>query len=272
VKIYLLMPGDGIHGHPQGTSVGGKAFKQSFQVVRWRKQQKTVLNFFRLLTNGGYEITVGSFKKIVIFCDFDGTITKTDNIINIMKYFNPLGWETIKNDILTQRISVREGVGRMFFLLPALQREKIANYAIKQAKIQPGFDRFVQYCQDHNIRLLITSGGIDFFVFPILSCYPIPKHDIYCNASDFSGKQIRVLWSFSCDAQCSKDCGMCKPSILRSFSTNDDMKIVIGDSITDLAVAKLAQLVIARNFLLQKCIEQSLPYKEFDSFFDVINI
>jgi 2-hydroxy-3-keto-5-methylthiopentenyl-1-phosphate phosphatase len=213
---------------------------------------------------------VGSFKKIVIFCDFDGTITKSDNIINIMKYFNPPGWETIKNDILAGRISVREGVGRMFSLLPASYREEIATYAIKQAKIRPGFDQFIQYCKDNNNRLLITSGGIDFFVYPILSRYPIPKHDIYCNASDFSGKQIRILWPFSCDPQCSRDCGMCKTSILRLFSTNDYMKIVIGDSITDLAVAKLADLVIARDFLLQKCKEQSLPYKEFDSFFDVI--
>lgn len=50
------------------------------------------------------------------------------------------------------------------------------------------------------------------------------------------------------------------------------MKVVIGDSITDLAIAKLAELVIARDFLLQKCKEQSLPCKEFESFFDVIKI
>jgi 2-hydroxy-3-keto-5-methylthiopentenyl-1-phosphate phosphatase len=220
----------------------------------------------------GCVITVGSFKKMVIFCDFDGTITKNDNILSIMKYFHPPGWEAIKNDILAQRISVREGVGRMFLLLPTSRREEIAHYAINQAKIRPGFDEFIQYCQDHHIRLFITSGGIDFFVFPILSRYPVPKHDIYCNASDFSGKQIRIVWPFSCDAQCSNDCGMCKPSLLRSLSTNDDMKIVIGDSITDLAAAKLADLVIARDFLLQKCKEYSLPYKAFDSFFDVMNI
>jgi 2-hydroxy-3-keto-5-methylthiopentenyl-1-phosphate phosphatase len=220
----------------------------------------------------GCDITVGPFNKIIIFCDFDGTITENDNIINIMKFYNPPGWETIKNDILAGRISIREGVGRMFLLLPTSCQEEISNYAINQAKIRPGFEQFIKYCHDNNIRLLITSGGIDFFVFPILSLYPVPKQDIYCNNSDFSGKQIRILWPFSCDEICSNDCGMCKPSILRSQSTNDYLNIVIGDSITDLAVAKMAELVIARDFLLQKCIEHSLPYKEFDSFFDVIKI
>jgi len=217
-------------------------------------------------------IPIDSFKNMVIFCDFDGTITINDNIVNIMKYFNPPGWETIKNDTLSGKISVREGVGRMFLLLSTAYRDEIMHYAIKQAQIRPGFDQFIQYCQDHHIRLLITSGGIDFFVYPILSQYDIPKQDIYCNASDFSGKQIRILWPFSCDTQCSNDCGMCKPSILRSLSTNHSMNIVIGDSITDLAIAKMAELVIARDFLLQRCKEQSIPYKEFDSFFDVINI
>lgn len=52
--------------------------------------------------------------KRVIFCDFDGTITDNDNIIAIMKQFAPPEWETLKDDILAQRISVQEGVGKMF--------------------------------------------------------------------------------------------------------------------------------------------------------------
>lgn len=112
---------------------------------------------------------------MVIFCDFDGTVTINDNIINIMKYFNPPGWETIKNDTLAGKMSVREGVGHMFLLLPTAYREEIVHYAIKQAKIRAGFDKFIQFCQDHNIRLLITSGGIDFFVYPILSAIPHPQ-------------------------------------------------------------------------------------------------
>jgi 2-hydroxy-3-keto-5-methylthiopentenyl-1-phosphate phosphatase len=209
---------------------------------------------------------------MIIFCDFDGTITENDNIINIMKYYNPPGWETIKDDILAGKISIRKGIGRLFGLLPASCQEEITNYAIKKATIRPGFHQFIQYCQEHNIRLLITSGGIDFFVYPILSRYSVPKQDIYCNSSDFSGKLILILWPYSCDSLCSNDCGMCKPSILRSHSSIDNIKIVIGDSITDLAVAKMADLVIARDFLLQKCQEHSLPYKEFVSFYDVIEI
>ena len=34
-------------------------------------------------------------KERIIFCDFDGTITVNDNIVAIMKHFNPEGWEGI---------------------------------------------------------------------------------------------------------------------------------------------------------------------------------
>lgn len=213
---------------------------------------------------------MGAFKNIVIFCDFDGTITENDNIIRIMKKFNPPGWDRIKDDILSKRISVRNGVGCMFSLLPVSSIEEITEYAIKQVKIRPGFDQFIQYCQDHHIRLVITSGGIDFFVLPILSGYSIPMQDIYCNGSDLSGTHIRILWPFSCDSQCRNDCGMCKPTILRLLSTIDNLKIVIGDSITDLEIAKFADHVFARDFLLQKCTELSLPHTEFHTFFDVM--
>ena len=46
-------------------------------------------------------------KQPIIFCDFDGTITTNDNLIAIMKHFDPPGWEPIKDEILAQTISIR---------------------------------------------------------------------------------------------------------------------------------------------------------------------
>ena len=40
-------------------------------------------------------------KERIIFCDFDGTITVNDNIVAIMKHFNPDGWEGIVEQIMT---------------------------------------------------------------------------------------------------------------------------------------------------------------------------
>ncbi|WP_316568314.1 2-hydroxy-3-keto-5-methylthiopentenyl-1-phosphate phosphatase [Neobacillus sp. YIM B06451] len=209
-------------------------------------------------------------KKPVIYCDFDGTVTEKDNIIAIMKTFAPPGWERIKDRILSGEISIRKGVGELFSLLPSEQKNQIAEFAVEQARIREGFGEFVSFTRKEGIPLYIVSGGIDFFVHPVLSEYG-PFDGIFCNGADFGGETIRILWPNSCDESCENDCGCCKPSVIRRLGHGDDyFKIVIGDSVTDLEAAKQADFVLARDLLLEKCEEWGLPHSPFENFLDCI--
>lgn len=76
--------------------------------------------------------------KPVIFCDFDGTITKNDNIIAIMKEFAPPEWNEIKEQILSERISIREGVGKLFRLLPSSSKRQLTEFILADAQIAKG--------------------------------------------------------------------------------------------------------------------------------------
>ncbi|WP_018130251.1 2-hydroxy-3-keto-5-methylthiopentenyl-1-phosphate phosphatase [Effusibacillus pohliae] len=208
-------------------------------------------------------------KPIVVFCDFDGTITERDMIISLMEAFAPAGWEAIKDDILSQRISVQEGVGKLFSLIPSAKRRELVRYVLETARIREGFAEFVAYCEENGIALLVTSGGIDFFVEPILQ--PYRKLDrVYCNRADFSGETIRIVWPHGCDELCDGGCGLCKPSIVRKYPAAHFTRVVVGDSVTDLKAARLADLVIARSLLLQKCVEEGLPHESFADFSDVL--
>ncbi|RBW69509.1 2-hydroxy-3-keto-5-methylthiopentenyl-1-phosphate phosphatase [Bacillus taeanensis] len=208
-------------------------------------------------------------KKPVIFCDFDGTITKKDNIVMLMKQFAPPEWDELKDKVLSQEISIQQGVGKMFSLLPTSKKQEITNYVLEHAEIREGFEEFVAYTNKQSIPLYIVSGGIDFFVKPMLESFEI-NGNIYCNESDFTGEKIKIIWPHSCDEHCDNDCGCCKPSIIRQFDSENYERIVIGDSITDLAGAKLADHVLAREFLLEKCQSLNLPHTSFETFFDVI--
>ncbi|KEQ27266.1 2-hydroxy-3-keto-5-methylthiopentenyl-1-phosphate phosphatase [Paenibacillus tyrfis] len=209
-------------------------------------------------------------KQRVIFCDFDGTITVNDNIVAIMKHFQPEGWDTLVNQVISKEITIREGVGRMFALLPTSRRQEVVDYAIGNVTIRSGFRELLDYCKQEDILFLVTSGGIDFFVYPVLSSFVIPKENIYCNASDFNGTHIRILWPHSCDAECDNDCGMCKTRIIRSYPRESYERIMIGDSVTDFAGAKLADTVFARSHLIELCQELGLNYYPFEDFHDVI--
>ncbi|WP_442601050.1 2-hydroxy-3-keto-5-methylthiopentenyl-1-phosphate phosphatase [Paenibacillus sp. KN14-4R] len=209
-------------------------------------------------------------KQPIIFCDFDGTITENDNIIAIMKHFNPPGVTEIIQNVLDKKISIRQGVGEMFSLLPTANQEEIFRFAIENAVIRDGFKEFITYCNEKQIPLLITSGGIDFFIYPILSQFDIPHANIYCNASSFAGETIEILWPHACDEHCDNDCGMCKTAIIRSYNASDYHRILIGDSITDFAGAKLVDTVFARSHLIHLCEELQLNYIPFENFHQII--
>jgi 2-hydroxy-3-keto-5-methylthiopentenyl-1-phosphate phosphatase len=209
-------------------------------------------------------------KRQVIFCDFDGTITVNDNIVAIIKHFNPPGWEAIVKAIISQRKSIREGVGELFRLLPASRQTEIVDYAISNVSIRDGFQQLLDYCKEASIEFYVTSGGIDFFVYPVLAQFGIPADHIYCNGSDFSGSSIEITWPHPCDGECDKDCGMCKTTIMRRFPSDRWRRILIGDSVTDFEGAKLADVVFSRSHLTEKCQELGVPYTPYDNFHEII--
>lgn len=210
-------------------------------------------------------------KRTVLFCDFDGTITESDNIVAIMRHFNPPGWDKLVDDVLAHRISIREGVGRMFALLSSGQREDIVRYVTETAGIRAGFRELLAYCEQQDIEFLVTSGGIDFFLLPLLEPFPVDGTRIYCNSADFEGERIRIVWPHPCDAFCSNDCGMCKTTVMRRYPPDTYTRILIGDSVTDFEGAKLADFVFARSHLTAKCEQLGLPHMPYETFHDVVD-
>ncbi|ANY68923.1 2-hydroxy-3-keto-5-methylthiopentenyl-1-phosphate phosphatase [Paenibacillus sp. BIHB 4019] len=211
-------------------------------------------------------------KKRIVFCDFDGTITVNDNIIAIIRHFNPPGWEPIVEQTISQQISIREGVGKLFRLLPSSMQKEVVHFGITNALIREGFGEFLSYCRKNDIEFYVTSGGIDFFVYPVLEPFDIPQDHIYCNGHDFSGANIEITWPHPCDGQCSNECGMCKTTIMRGFPAEQYERIVIGDSVTDFEGAKLADTVFSRSHLTTKCQELGLPHSEYETFHDIIRV
>ncbi|MFF2236707.1 2-hydroxy-3-keto-5-methylthiopentenyl-1-phosphate phosphatase [Bacillus thuringiensis] len=206
--------------------------------------------------------------SIQVFCDFDGTITNNDNIMSIMEKFAPPEAAEVKNRILSQELSIQEGVSQLFQLIPTHLRDNIIQFLKETAEIRSGFHEFIQFVKENNISFYVISGGMDFFVYPLLQGI-IPKEQIYCNETDFSKEFITVKWPHSCDDHCQNYCGLCKSSLIRKLSDTNDFHIVIGDSITDLQAAKQADKVFARDFLITKCEENHIAYTPFETFQDV---
>ncbi|EHB64467.1 MULTISPECIES: 2-hydroxy-3-keto-5-methylthiopentenyl-1-phosphate phosphatase [Paenibacillus] len=208
-------------------------------------------------------------KTPVIFCDFDGTITNNDNIVAIMKHFKPEGYEGIMKDTIERTISIREGVGRMFALFPSSMKEEITSFVLEHAGIREGFGAFLEYLKQESIEFFVTSGGIDFFVDPILKPYGIPADHIFCNGSNFEGDTIEITWPHPCKDSCTNDCGMCKVTVMDRFPADQYYRILIGDSLTDFEGAKQADLVYSRSTLTEQCRKLGVHHVPFETFTDI---
>ncbi|MEW4370240.1 2-hydroxy-3-keto-5-methylthiopentenyl-1-phosphate phosphatase [Paenibacillus kandeliae] len=212
-----------------------------------------------------------SHKQPVIFCDFDGTITNSDNIVSIMKHFSPPGYKEIMDGVVNQQRSIRDGVGAMFGLMPSSQKKDIIDYVLQHAGIREGYSDFLEFVRAQHIPYYVTSGGIDFFLKPLLEPFDIPEDHIFCNSADFSEETITILWPHQCDEHCDNDCGMCKTTVMRGFSSEKYERILIGDSLTDFEGAKIADLVYSRSVLTDKCRELGVPHVPFETFHDIID-
>ncbi len=210
-------------------------------------------------------------KKYIVFSDFDGTITKQDVIMSIMRQFAPPDWKEIKDKIFNGEITISKGVSQLFSLIPSSMKDEIVKWCLENIKIREGFKEFLKFLKEKNIPFIVLSGGLDFYIYPILKPYTNLITKIYCNQADFSGKYIKVRFKYQCDPLCNDDCGMCKSSIIRQYKKDYQKVIYIGDSITDIDSSKLADIVFARNYLAKKLDELGIKYFEYETFYDIKN-
>lgn len=212
-------------------------------------------------------------NNIKIFCDFDGTITETDNIEAIMSHFAPEQSRAIIEAVLSKKMSIKDGVAEMFQQIDSTKKEAIIQFLNEHAIIREGFQQFVQFTRDEQIPFYVISGGIDFFLEPMLKPFG-PFDGVYCNHSDFTNDKIKIVYPHSCQPICSnyevQSCGCCKPSIMNNLVDEHTFSIVIGDSITDFEAAKHANLVFARDRLLKLCEDSNIEHIPFTTFHDCL--
>ena len=195
-----------------------------------------------------------------IVCDFDGTITRTDVIDNVLQRFADPSWERIEQEWLEGSIGSRECLSRQLALVKATPAQLLAYF--DSIEIDPDFPDFVDHVIGLGASLEVVSDGIEQGIARILARHYVSLLPILANRlRQVEHDSWRIDFPYASDA-CRAASGNCK---CRSTPKGKRV-LVIGDGQSDMCVAATADFVFAKDRLADHCQRQGIPFARFDTF------
>ena len=204
----------------------------------------------------------------VIQCDFDGTVTRNNLSILLRENFAPGEWRRIDADYLLGRITVEQS-NKLQYALIKEPKEILQEFVRQNIDIRPGFVEFVSYCRENAVKLVIVSSGLDFYIETALAQIGIPDLELHCGRTDFTDDGIIVSYT---DPEGNAIDGGFKGKYLKWLRGRNIKLIYVGDGLSDLEPACLADLVFATGHLATMLRFESVAWGRFIDFYDLLRL
>lgn len=208
-------------------------------------------------------------KKIAVFTDFDGTITKKDIgdvLFKEYSVFEPYHTQLKAGELKIEEYwkilckNMKEGV----------TMEDIRNFALS-IEIDSNFKAFADFCHDRDMPLTVVSDGFDAYIHPILENLDLGHLKVHCNKLMQDENGYYPVYPGASES-CTCLCASCKRNSVINSVDDDTIMVYIGDGYSDFCGAKHCDIIFAKKDLAAYCNENRLPHYPFKNFFDVRRI
>lgn len=205
---------------------------------------------------------------IIVFCDFDGTITLQDVGNELFKGVDD--FEILNKLFKEEKLTIYEYWHKLCRNLPiGTTIEKLREQANK-FQIDSYFVSFVEFCNKNNIKLYIVSDGYDIYIKEILESNNI---DLPICSNKLLDKITHLEPEFTFASEsCNCFSANCKRNFVLNKSRDNSLKIYIGDGYSDFCGAAHCDIIFAKKSLAAYCNENNLPHYNFKTFFDIKRI
>lgn len=205
-------------------------------------------------------------KKVLIQCDFDGTITESDVSFVILDNFAEGNWRLLLDDYKTGKISVNTLNIKAFAMVKA-GKNKLQKAALDGVKVRAGFKELINYCHERDFRLVIASNGMDFYIDAILKNIGIKDIEVFSGQTTFTSDGIEAKYV---GPQGKVLTDGFKDSIVRSFINDGYQVIYAGNGTSDISPAGQCYHIFATQDLLSHCRKTDLSYTAFNDCHEII--
>ena len=201
---------------------------------------------------------------MIVFCDFDNTITSFDVLDVIIERFSiNKNWIEFENAWQAGKIGSKE------CLEGQLQSVRVTKQALSQylstIEVDPCFSKLLISLKEKGIESVIVSDSFNFIIKEILRHNSVEKIRVYANVLRFHKDKLIPSFPYA-----SKDCTKCAHCKKKHILENKDKRtIYVGDGLSDVCPAQEADLVFAKGSLLKHLQKIRKPCREFWNLADV---
>ncbi len=205
-------------------------------------------------------------SKTAILSDFDGTVTPTQVLNTIYdKYAAPSYKQTLARWDKGE-ISTMEEVETVFKTVNS-SRQDIEVF-LSTVELDPGFSALRKLCVEKDYLFAILSDGFCWYIDYILNGNGVIGTKVYAGDIHFEDNGFRFSYPWY-DASTPMRCTS-KPTIVRDYQRHGYEVVFIGDGLSDQEVLGVADVVYAKDVLLEYALETGEQVKPFESLVEVV--
>ncbi len=197
----------------------------------------------------------------IVFCDFDGTVTMEDGFLKVCYHFAPEESRRQFSLLKNRSTTLRKSIYTIVESLPSNIFPEILDF-VRQARIRPGFETFLDFLEERKTPLVIISGGLKALVEVQLGSLTDKVENVYAADVDLRGEFIRIVSPFENEREL-----VDKNRIMETYDYTTS--IVVGDGMTDYRMAMAADRVFARRQLAEYLTKQGISHHTFEDFLDI---
>lgn len=207
-------------------------------------------------------------KKIVVQCDFDGTVTEEDVSFLILDAFADKSWRELLEEYRRGKISVGAFNTGAFAMVKA-DEATLCDFVSRSSKVKVrrGFRELLIYCSGKGFKFVVVSNGLDFYIEAILKDIGVRDVEVFAARSRFSSEGMEVKYMAPDGRQLDDSF---KQAYTELFLGKGYHVVYIGNGVSDIYPARRAQHVFATGDLLDCCRKTNLHCIPFNDFNDVV--
>jgi 2-hydroxy-3-keto-5-methylthiopentenyl-1-phosphate phosphatase len=206
-------------------------------------------------------------EKLLIACDFDGTITQNDTLHLIVGRYGEGGlWQAIEPRLRAGELTLEQAMQEEFASVRATPGQ-VRDLVVNEAGLRDGFPELVDWARERGHRLLVLSSGFRFVIDAVLGRFGLGHLEVASHEAEFSLEGCRLVWADRGE-RCAVCGRRCKRHDVQARRAGETL-VLIGDGVSDRCVARMADMVFARAHLARDLVADGVPFVPFEDFHEV---